>query len=133
MLLFVQNSGKSKCTLKYVKKPLSGVAHAAFTPFYFYGLSGSFFPRLLLWHDFTKVFVYGFREWFRLLLHWPSDRELQPVLLCCENPFGRCGRRGVAGDQGTDNNMFWVIAFALSAFCLDWLLAHQAQIGLTDE
>lgn len=39
----------------------------------------------------------------------------------------------MAGDQGTDNNTFWVIAFVLSAFCLDRLLTHQAQIGLTDE
>ena len=89
-----------------------------------------FFAHLLLWRDFTKVFVPDFREWFRLLLHWPSDHKLQLGLLCCENTFGRCGRRGVAGVQGTDNNMFWVIAFALSAFCLDRLLAHQAQIGL---
>lgn len=40
----------------------------------------------------------------------------------------------MAGDQDTDKNMFWVIAFALLAFfSLDRLLAHQAQIGPTDK
>lgn len=58
---------------------------------------------------------------------WPFDHELQQVLLCCENAFSRCGR-GI----WVLITMFFVFAFALSAFS-DSLLAHQTQIGLTDE